>query len=159
MSIIQSGLDGMLRLKSHKIERALKDGDLGEAVSLAVTEQSKFQASRLAVVAAAIKADPALHGKAHVALEMLANEEFSAASGESILTMLSHVPAHTASAEDLAEVREAAEVAARAEMKAAIQSNANSNIDPSGGGSSRGPANHAGVWAQARARVFGKEGQ
>ena len=72
--------------------------------------------------------------------------------GNDKLTAEEIISALTAGGSTSAEMNEAAEAAARAEMQAVLSQNRNSNIDPNGGGTGRdGRSSSANIWDQAAA--------
>jgi hypothetical protein len=122
------------------------DGDVEEKPGMSASDD------RIKAVAAAVATDDACKGKAAMALELLADDEFAGLSAEGIIKMLgkTSIDGADAAAAD-------PEAAARADMKAALQSQQNSNIDAGGGSGAQPAAKASGdVWDKAIARVFPK---
>ena len=104
--------------------------------------------SRIQIVADAVANDPACKGKAALAIQMLASDDYASVTGTGIVTLL-RAGASAPTAQNVADARDKA---MRAEMHAAINSTGNSAISPDGGGSgsqARDP------WASTIARMNG----
>lgn len=113
------------------------DGDMSAAADASASDRVK-------AVAAAVANDDACKGKAAMALQMLADDDFAGLSASGIIKALGNSAAPAAAAAD-------SEDAARAEMKAALATSTNSNIAASGGGSKPGnaQANATNIWDAA----------
>lgn len=103
-----------------KKKKAKKDDDPAEPEASAADP-------RIKAVAAAVETDDACKGKAALALQMLADDDYAGLSASGVIKLLGKQNAgQTVSEAD-------PEAAARAEMRDAIQSTNNSNLDASGG--------------------------
>lgn len=104
--------------------------------------------ARAKIVAAAVANAPACKGKASQALALLADDELADLPGSAIVKMLSSSPSKSGDPE----------AAARAEMKAALARQGNSQISAFGGsGSTNGTQSAAAVWDQAGRANFGQD--
>lgn len=105
---------------------------------------------RVKVVAHAVANDPALKGKAALALDMLADDDCANVSANGIVKLLkAGASASPQTAQNMADARDKA---MRAEMRAALTSTGNSNIAADGGaGSQKGKP--GGSWSYAIAKI------
>lgn len=113
---------------------------------------AKTADERVAAVAAAVESDPACQGKAALALSMLADEDFAGLSASGIIKLLGKSPATVSAA---ADTTANADEAAREEMRAAINSTGNSNIEAAGGATPTTAANATAVWDRVIAKMPG----
>lgn len=104
--------------------------------------------SKLQIVADAVANDPECHGKAGLALAMLADDDYAAISGAGIVKMLRRAPGATAQVTD-------PEAAQRAGMRAALALSSNSRIEPNGGSGARAD-DAAATWDRAIASATPK---
>lgn len=129
-----------------------KEGDTDPGMKKGKSEASASGAgaadNRIKAVAAAVETDPACKGKAGLALQMLADDDYAGLSASGIVKLLGK--------QNVAEPACAgadAEAAARAEMRAAIAQTGNSNID-STATDSTAKADAGSLWGGVYARTF-----
>ena len=136
---------------SHADPAVRASADSALAASIATLESSASEDdARIKAVAHAVATDAACKGKSDIALSMLADDDYASLSASGLVKLIGNA-AVTASPDD---VIEAAEAAARAEMREAIYQGANSNIDPDGGGADRkDKATNSSVWDAAISAV------
>lgn len=117
------------------------------AASGAAPKADASERSRVKAVAKAVAEDETCKGKADLALQMLADDDFAGLNAAAMVKLLGKQTV-AAAADD--------EAGARAEMKRALAETTNSGIDASSGG--KGGGNSAGasasVWDKAIASVF-----
>lgn len=105
---------------------------------------------RVKAVAAAVANDDACKGKAALALQMLADDDFASLNAAAMVKLIGQTPVEGASAGD-------PESAARAEMRDQISKNKNSNVDASAS-SAPGTENHSAGWSKAVAEINRRNG-
>lgn len=129
-----------------------EDGDEDDAEGDSDKEKPKppmAEASddRVKIVAAAVENDDACKGKASLALQMLADDDYAGLNGSALVKLIGKTPIEGASASLDGEE------AARAEMKSVLQSQNGSNIAPNASAAPGQSANSTSVWDKAIARV------
>lgn len=117
------------------------DGDKGKGPMAAASDD------RIKTVAAAVENDDACKGKASLALQMLADDDYAGLNGAAMVKLLGKANIEGAAASSDLEGDD------RAAMKAALKSQDNSNIAPNGSQSQGQDANSTAVWDKAIARV------
>lgn len=131
-------------------EKAEDDGDEDDADGKPKPPMAAAaDADRVKAVAAAVESDPACQGKAALALQMLADDDFAGLNAAGLVKLIGKTPVDGAKASEADP-----EAAAREEMKAALSDQNNSNLDANGGTAPANPANSSAVWDKAIARVF-----
>lgn len=102
---------------------------------------------RVKIVAAAVENDDACKGKAGLALQMLADDDFAGLNGNALVKMIGKTSVEGAEASSADP-----EAGARAEMKDALAKQGNSNIDANGSAPKAGQNNSSvAIWDQASA--------
>lgn len=109
-------------------------------------------ASRVKAVAQAVATDDSCKGKGAQALAMLADDDFAGLSASGIVKLLGTLPRDDHASITEAQ-RAAAEASGREEMRAALNSVPNSNIDAGGAGKPDKRAAADAVWDRARATI------
>lgn len=117
------------------------DGDKDKGPMAAASDD------RIKTVAAAVENDDACKGKASLALQMLADDDYAGLNGAAMVKLLGKANIEGAAASADVEGDD------RAAMKAALKSQDNSNIAPNGSQSQGQDANSTAVWDKAIARV------
>jgi len=125
--------------KKEPAEKAKKKEDMQASDTANASAHDRVKA-----VAKAVAEDDTCKGKADVALAMLADDDYATLSASGIVKLVGKQAVTTVSDPD---------AAARAEMKDAIGTSANSNLDAMGGGSKGKTEQSASVWDKAIARV------
>lgn len=103
---------------------------------------------RIKVVAAAVENDDACKGKASLALQMLADDDYAGLNGAAMVKLLGKT-----NIEGVGGSSADPEGEDRAAMQAALKSQDNSNIAPNGSQSQGQEANSTAVWDKAIAKV------
>jgi len=111
------------------------------------TPMAEASDDRVKIVAAAVENDDACKGKASLALQMLADDDYAGLNGSALVKLIGKTPIEGASASLDGEE------AARAEMKSVLQSQGGSNIAPNASAATGQSANSTSVWDKAIARV------
>lgn len=111
------------------------------------TPMAEASDDRVKIVAAAVENDDACKGKASLALQMLADDDYAGLNGSALVKLIGKTPIEGASASLDGEE------AARAEMKSVLQSQNGSNIAPNASAAPGQSANSTSVWDKAIARV------
>lgn len=129
ISAAVSAADDSTAMKPKKDGAAEDDGDDDDA-PMKYREQQASDAQRqsaadprVKAVAEAVATDDACKGKADLALQMLADDDYAGLSASGIVKLLGKTNVSSATAAD-------PEAAAREEMKAALAASANSNVAP-----------------------------
>ena len=117
------------------------DGDKDKGPMAAASDD------RIKVVAAAVENDDACKGKASLALQMLADDDYAGLNGAAMVKLLGKANIEGAAASADVEGED------RAAMKAALKSQDHSSIAPNGSQSQGQEANSTAVWDKAIARV------
>lgn len=117
------------------------DGDKGKGPMAAASDD------RIKVVAAAVENDDACKGKASLALQMLADDDYAGLNGAAMVKLLGKTNTEGAAASSDLEGDD------RAAMKAALKSQDHSSIAPNGSQSQGQEANSTAVWDKAIAKV------
>lgn len=112
------------------------------AASASASGAQAGERARVKAVAKAVAEDETCKGKADLALQMLADDDYAGLSASGIVKLLGKQPAPTTAAND-------PDAAARAEMQNAIAETGNSGIDASGGAGGGKGANAEAIWDQA----------
>jgi hypothetical protein len=129
-------------------DEASAESEDGQQAAAAPLSTNASVHERVKAVAAAVATDETCKGKAGLALDLLADDEFAGLSASGIIKMLGKGSASEAEADP--------EAGARAEMKSALASQNNSGIEANGGTKQADQAGTAAVWDKAIARVFPK---
>jgi hypothetical protein len=132
--------DGDPAEKKEPAEKAKKKADAEASADANASERDRVKA-----VAKAVAEDDACKGKAGLALAMLADDDFAGLNAAAMVKMLGKQAVSTGEADP--------DAAARAEMKDAIRSSSNSNIDANGGGKKDKAEDSAAVWSAAIAKI------
>lgn len=113
-----------------------------------MSETSADAHARVKAVAKAVAEDDSCKGKADMALQMLADDDYAGLPASGIVKILGKTTAGSTAGAD-------PEAAARAEMQNAISASKNSNIDPSNSGGSGGGGQSAGdlAWGNVLGRM------
>ena len=111
------------------------------------TPMAEASDNRVKIVAAAVENDDACKGKASLALQMLADDDYAGLNGSALVKLIGKTPIEGASASLDGEE------AARAEMKSVLQSQGGSNFAPNASAATGQSANSTSVWDKAIARV------
>lgn len=117
------------------------DGDKDKGPMAAASDD------RIKVVAAAVENDDACKGKASLALQMLADDDYAGLNGAAMVKLLGKTNTEGAAASSDLEGDD------RAAMKAALKSQDHSSIAPNGSQSQGQEANSTAVWDKAIAKV------
>lgn len=117
------------------------DGDKDKGPMAAASDD------RIKVVAAAVENDDACKGKASLALQMLADDDYAGLNGAAMVKLLGKTNIEGAAASADVEGED------RAAMQAALKSQDNSNVVPNGSQSQGQNADSTAVWDKAIARV------
>jgi hypothetical protein len=108
-------------------------------------DQNAAASDRVKAVAAAVASDDACKGKADLALQMLADDDFAGLSASGIVKLLGKTPVPDASAGDM-------DAADRAAMRARLAASGNSNLDPNSNAGANSQDASA-VWDRAYAKI------
>lgn len=124
-----------------KCKEPMKDGKCSKCSNAAEASDN-----RVKVVAAAVATDDACKGKAGLALQMLADDDFAELSGNALVKLIGKTATEGAEASGADP-----EAAARDEMKAALAAQGNSSVDANGGGAPKAgsEANTSAMWDHA----------
>lgn len=150
--------DAAAEMPGKKKDGCSEDGDEDDAggedtdAPPAMKPKSEASDDRVKIVAAAIENDDSCKGKAGLALQMLADDDYASLSGSALVKLIGKTPVEGAAAAD-------PEAGARAEMKNVLQSQGNSNIDAGGAPQGNAAANADSVWDTARANIFPQAGK
>jgi len=117
------------------------DGDKDKGPMAAASDD------RIKTVAAAVENDDACKGKASLALQMLADDDYAGLNGAAMVKLLGKTNIEGAAASADVEGED------RAAMQAALKSQDNSNVVPNGSQSQGQNADSTAVWDKAIARV------
>lgn len=117
------------------------DGDKDKGPMAAASDD------RIKTVAAAVENDDACKGKASLALQMLADDDYAGLNGAAMVKLLGKTNIEGAAASADVEGED------RAAMQAALKSQDHSNIAPNGSQSQGQEANSTAVWDKAIAKV------
>lgn len=141
----------LARISEKPVAPSIRTGATTQAAATTRPKASTNSVqSRIQIVAHALANDPALKGKAALALDMLADDDCANVSANGIVKLLkAGASASPQTAQNMADARDKA---MRAEMRAAITSTGNSNIAADGGAGSQ-KSKPGGSWSYAIAKV------
>jgi hypothetical protein len=153
----EAGLSAALARVERSPVQATARTTTARATTTSTTAKAKASTGthdRVKFVAHAVETDPALQGKAGLAIQMLADPDYAGVSGSGVVKLLK--AGATATAPTAQDVATARDQAMRSEMRKAIGSTGNSNVSPDGG--SAKSANGGGSWSRVIADMNARNG-